>query len=143
MIKRLNPPGIWGAGGRGISLVTVPPDGQRIHLTGQVAWDENEQIVGPGDVREQTRQCFRNIRTVLAHFGGILDDIVEMTTYYTDPAQVPVIHQVRGEFFDADAGPASTAVQVVGMAYPEFLVEITPIVVIPYDRFRLPQGSNA
>ncbi len=142
MIRRFNPPGVWGAGGRGISIATVPSEGQTVHMTGQVAWDENENIVGGDDVAEQTRQCFRNIRTVLAHFGGTLDDVVEMTTWYTAPEQVPIIHKVRGEFFDPNAGPASTAIQVVGMAYPEFLVEITPVAVIPFDRFRDPEEST-
>ncbi len=137
MLRR-NPPGVWGAGGRGISIATVPPEGRTVYLTGQVAWDEHEQIVGPGDVAEQTRQCFRNIATVLGTFGGTLQDIVEMTTWYTDPAQVPIIHRVRGEFFDPDAGPASTSIQVVAMAYPEFMVEITPIAVVPHGRFREP-----
>jgi len=138
MAQRFNPPGVWGAGGRGISIAVVPPPGQTVYLTGQVAWDEDENIVGPGDIAEQTRQCFRNIAKVLESFGGTLQDVAEMTTWYTAPEQIPVIHEVRTEFFDPDAGPASTTVQVSAMAYPEFLVEITPIAVIPFERFRTP-----
>ena len=53
--------GVWSPRGRGFSMGVVQPEGKVIHFTGQVAWDENEQIVGEGDVAEQTRQCFRNI----------------------------------------------------------------------------------
>ncbi|MEM7056827.1 MAG: RidA family protein [Pseudomonadota bacterium] len=141
-IRRFNPPSVWGAGGRGISIATVPPPGQTVYLTGQVAWDENENIVGGDDVAEQTRQCFRNIRAILAQFGGTLQDIVEITTWYTDSSQIPIIHKVRGEFFEPDAGPASTAIQVTAMAYPEFLVEFTPVAVIPFDRFKTPDEGE-
>ena len=43
----------------------VQHEGRVIHFTGQVAWDENENIVGKDDVRLQTRQCFKNITVEL------------------------------------------------------------------------------
>ena len=136
--RRYTVPGIWGPKERRVSIALLPPEGQEIRMTGQIAWDEDENIVGPGDVAEQTRQCFRNIQRVLAHFGGELGDIVEMTTWYTRPEDVAKIHAVRREFLTQDTAPASTAIQVRGFAYPEFLVELTPVAVIPWDRFRDP-----
>lgn len=89
--------GVWSARGRGFSMGVVQPEGKVIHFTGQVAWDETEQIVGKGDVAEQTRHCFRNIEKLLAAVGGRLDDLIAVTTYYTDRSQLPLIQQVRGE----------------------------------------------
>ena len=46
-------PVVWGSRGRGLSMGTVAPDGRLVHLTGQVAWDAQERLVGPGDVTAQ------------------------------------------------------------------------------------------
>ena len=110
-------------------------DGHVIHLTGQVSWDENEAIVGKGDVEAQTRQCFRNILALLESVGGRLEDIVSVTTYFTDRSQLPAIQRVRTEFFDEHSAPVSTSVMVAGLGHEDFLVELTPIAIVPAERF--------
>ncbi len=115
--------------------------GRVIHLTGQVAWNEAEEIVGRGDVRAQTRQCFRNIAAVLGAVGGTLEDVVSITTYFTDCAQLPAIQEVRAEVFGPAGGPVSTSVMVAGLGHPDFLVELTPIAVVPEVRFRDPAAT--
>jgi 2-iminobutanoate/2-iminopropanoate deaminase len=129
---------VWRARGRGFQMGVVHPDGVTVSLTGQVAWSREEQIVGRGDVAVQTRQCFENIRHMLAEVGGDMSHIVAMTTYFTDRSQLPVIQQVRREFLDATNGPVSTSVMVAGLGHPDFLVEITPVAVIPPERFKAP-----
>lgn len=116
----------------------VQPEGHVLHFTGQVAWDVNENIVGHGDVAEQARQCFRNIDTVLQAVGGTLDDIVSITTYFTDRSQLPLIQQVRLEFLEPGHEPASTSVMVAGLGHEDFLVELSPIAIVPAERFREP-----
>lgn len=86
---------VWGAGSRGFQMGVVQPDGVIIHLTGQVAWSADERIVGKGDVEAQTHQIFKNIEKLLVHVGGNLSDIVSVTTYFTDRAQLPIIQMVR------------------------------------------------
>lgn len=135
MANGFNPSGTWGPHGRGFSMGVIQHEGRVIHLTGQVAWDGNEKIVGKGDAALQTRQCFRNIQAVLDAAGGTLDDIVSITTYFTDRAQLPVIQEVRNEFLRAATAPASTSVMVAGLGHEDFLVELTPVAVIPHDRF--------
>ena len=135
MATGFNPPGTWGPRGRGFSMGVVQHEGRVVRLTGQVAWDENENIVGKGDVRLQTRQCFRNIQAVLEAVGGGLDDIVSLTTWFTDRAQLPVIQEVRSEFLGPATAPASTSIMVAGLGHGDFLVELTPVAVIPHERF--------
>ena len=116
----------------------VQHDGHVIHLTGQVAWDENEKIVGKGDIETQTRQCFKNIQAVLSVVGGRLEDIVSFTTYFTDRSQLPVIQRVRAEYLRQESAPASTSVMVAGLGHEDFLVELTPVAVVPTNRFIAP-----
>ena len=113
----------------------VQHGGRVIHFTGQVAWDEQEGLVGKGDVEAQAHQCFRNIKAVLEAVGGRLEDIVSVTTYFTDRSQLPVIQKVRNQYFDQATAPVSTSVMVAGLGHEDFLVELTPVAVVPEERF--------
>ena len=126
---------VWQPRGRGFSMGAVQHEGRVIHFTGQVAWDAEEGIVGKGDVEAQTRQCFKNIQAVLAAVGGRIEDIVSVTTYFTDRAQLPAIQRVRSEVFSSETAPVSTSVMVAGLGHEDFLVELTPIAVVPLERF--------
>ncbi len=127
---------VWQSRSRGFQMGVVQHDGVVVHLTGQVAWDRDENIVGAGDVEIQTRQCFANIKSLLAHVGGELGDIVSVTTYFTDRSQLAAIQKVRTEMFEFGAEPVSTSVMIAGLGHPDFLVELTPIAVVPRKRYR-------
>lgn len=131
-------PNVWQANGRGFQMGVIQPAGITVHLTGQVAWNECEEIVGLGDVEAQTRRCFENIRYLLAQVGGKLKDVVSITTYFTDRSQLPDIQKVRTQYLAAGVEPVSTSVMVAGLGHKGFLVELTPIAVIPQDRFIKP-----
>lgn len=135
MANGFNPQGVWGPKGRGFNMGVIQHQGHIIHITGQVAWDENEQIVGKGDVETQTRQCFMNIQAVLQSVGGTMEDVVSVTTYFTDRSQLAAIQRVRAEFLTEKTAPASTSIMVAGLGHEDFLVELTPVAVVPKDRF--------
>jgi enamine deaminase RidA (YjgF/YER057c/UK114 family) len=130
--------GVWKSRGRGFQMGVMQGDGIVVHLTGQVAWSADETIVGKGDVEAQTRQIFENIRKLLEKVGGGLADVVSITTYFTDRAQLPLIQKVRADHFASGKEPASTSVMVAGLGHEDFPVELTPIAVIPEDRFIAP-----
>ena len=132
----LNPKGVWQPRGRGFSMGLVQHAGITVQFTGQVAWDAQENIVGKGDIAVQTRQCFENIRMVLAEAGGELHHIVSITTYFTDRSQLPEIQKVRSAYLDFDHPPVSTSVMVAGLGHEDFLVELAPVAVIPESRFK-------
>ena len=133
-----NPANVWQPGGRGFSMGLASDNGVLVHLTGQVAWDENEQIVGLGDVSLQTRQCFKNIEIMLQAVGGTLADLVSVTTYFMDRTHLPIIQKVRHEFLDFPNPPASTSVMVAGLGHEDFLIELTPTAIVPTDRCTKP-----
>jgi 2-iminobutanoate/2-iminopropanoate deaminase len=97
-----------------------------IFLAGQVSRDANGQLVAPGDMAEQTRQCIRNMRTVLEAAGGTLDDIVSVVVYTIDMREFKSIVAARTEFFVAKL-PTSTIVEVNHLADPGLLIEIQAI----------------
>ena len=138
MANGFNPNGVWQANGRGFNLGVVQHSGYVIHFTGQVAWDAQENIIGVGDVEEQTRQCFRNILAVLQSVGGKIEDIIAITTYFVDRADLPASQRARSEFLDPQTAPVSTSIMVAGLGSEQFLVELIPIAVVPEDRFISP-----
>ena len=94
-----------------------------IFLSGQLARDADGNVVGAGDMAEQTRQCIRNMRTVLEAAGGTLDDIVSVVVYTTDMREFKRITDARMEFF-IDKLPTSTIVEVNHLADPALMIEI-------------------
>src|ERR1700730_537389 len=97
-----------------------------IFLSGQLARDAEGNLVGPGDMAEQTRQCIRNMRTVLEVAGGTLEDIVSVVVYTTDIRQFKEIVAARTESFVINL-PTSTIVEVNHLADPGLLIEFQAI----------------
>ncbi len=139
MVRHFNPAGVWAPNGRAFNQGVIEPEGRVVHVTGQVAWDENSAVVGIGDAATQLRKSFENVQAILAEAGGLLTDVVSMTIYFLDRADLPAIQQVRAEFFPAATAPASILIQVPGLVIPELLVEVVPVAVIPPDRFHEPR----
>jgi 2-iminobutanoate/2-iminopropanoate deaminase len=100
-----------------------------IFLSGQLSRDADGNLVGAGDMAEQTRQCIRNMRTVLEAAGGTLDDIVSVVVYTTDMREFKSIVAARTEFF-VDKLPTSTIVEVNRLADPGLLIEFQAIAVL-------------
>jgi|SRR5215472_8570631 len=135
---RINPPNVWSDSDFPFSQAVVEPEGRRVHLTGQVAWDSEGKVVGPGDAEKQTECAINNIRKILHELGGELSDIVSLTMYYVRDADLSAIQKVRSRRFEKATGPASTGVKVAALVDAGLLVELTVIAVIPNQRFRIP-----
>jgi len=94
-----------------------------VWLAGQTAVDDQDQPVGLGDPKAQAEAIFRRIGILLKEAGATPRDVVFLRTYTTDMRYQPLIREVRAKFFGGHR-PASTSVQVVALARPEFLMEI-------------------
>ena len=109
------------------------PRGRVLHVSGHVSQDESGATVGKGSMEVQTRQVLENIRKVLAHAGGTMDDVAKVTVFVTDVTEIATIHAVRREYFK-EPYPASTLVQVAQLIDPDWLIEIEAVAVVPDDR---------
>ncbi len=99
-------------------------------IAGQIALDSDGVIVGPGSMQAQVRQTLENMKTVLASEGADFSNIVKINIFTTDIEAFRESIDVHREYF-AGNPPASTLVQVVRLARPEFLVEIEAIAIAP------------
>ena len=128
-VKRTNPPTLSKPTGY-THVVEVSGPAKTIYLAGQTASDKNGNVIGVGDMKAQAEQVFRNLEAALAVAGAKFTDVVKMNTYITDIAKAPTMRDVRARYF-GDTTPASTLVQVVHLARPEFMLEIEVVAVVP------------
>jgi enamine deaminase RidA (YjgF/YER057c/UK114 family) len=117
------------APGRGYTHV-VTGSGRVVAVSGQVALDDRGEVVGPGDPAAQARQVFENLRRCLAAAGAGFGDVIKLTYFVTDVADLPAIRTVRDELLGTDRLPASTAVQVVALVSPELLLEVEALALV-------------
>jgi enamine deaminase RidA (YjgF/YER057c/UK114 family) len=115
------PPGL--AAAPGYSQV-VSASGRLVFVAGQVALDEEGTVVGHGDVVRQAEQVFANLERALDAAGASFSDVVKLNYYFIDISALPAVRLVRDRYVDRARPPASTAVEVTGLARPEFLIEI-------------------
>lgn len=101
--------------------------GRILFVAGQVALDEEGQLVGRGDAAAQARQVLTNLKRVIEGAGGTMADVARTTVYLTDLDDRGPVGNVRAEFFPAPP-PANTLLVVASLAHPDFLVEIDAVV---------------
>ena len=101
-----------------------------IHVSGQIAIDLEGNLVGPGDLRAQTRQVFENLRAILEAHGATFADVVKIGTYLTTLYDLAGMREIRSEYLTSEP-PASTAVQVMALVVPDALIEIDLVAVVP------------
>lgn len=119
------------------ALTQMVRSGDYLWLSGQIAYDEQGQIVGPGDLQAQARQVFTNMRHVLGLAGCDLTSVVRLTNYFAVPKMDMAMTQeywtVKKEFF-GDHQPASTGMQVAGLMTPDILLEVDAIAYAPQGK---------
>ena len=121
----LNPETLFNSMQYGFSQIVVAQGSRTVYFSGQVAWDENENIVGENDLRAQVWQSLRNVETAVTTAGATLNDIVALRIYIVQDwidKTAPVSDGLKA-FFPKNP-PATTWIGVYGLARPEFLIEI-------------------
>jgi enamine deaminase RidA (YjgF/YER057c/UK114 family) len=122
----LNPKELFPSLQYGFSQIVVTyGGGKTVYLSGQVAWDGQQQIVGGDDLGAQTGQTLRNIDIAMQAAGGTLADVVSMRIYVVKEklAETHHVSTALREFFPAEQAPATTWIGVYALANPDFLIE--------------------
>lgn len=121
-----NPDSLFDSRQYGFSQIVVAQGQQTVYFSGQVAWDENQNIVGAGDLAAQVSQTLRNVETAVTTAGGTLADIVALRIYIVHEWMGKTASVTAGlkQFFPGDHPPTATWIGVQSLARPEFLIEI-------------------
>lgn len=130
MITRIDPdtvpppPGGWYSHAARVDMGT----GALLFVSGQVALDDDGDIVGPGDMERQAQQVFTLLGRLLADQGAGFGDVVSIRTFVTDMGLLPAYGAVRARHLPGPP-PTSTTVEVTRLVRPEALVEVDLVAV--------------
>ena len=97
--------------------------GNIIEVTGTVAVDENNQVVGRDNPYEQTVFIIRKIENILRKAGAGLEHVIRTRMFVTDISRWEEYGKAHGEFF-ASIRPCTTMVEISKLIAPEYLIEI-------------------
>jgi len=97
--------------------------GNTIEVTGTVALNELNQVVGVNDPYLQTKFILEKIAAVLEQAGATMKDVVRTRLFVTDISKWEEYGRAHGEVF-ANIRPCTTMVEVSALISPEYLIEI-------------------
>ncbi len=110
----------------GFSQVVTATEGKIVFISGQVALNANNEVVGKGDLRAQVAQTFKNLKGALAAVGATFDDVLKTNTYIVNytPDMIGVVREVRSQYLPQEKPPASTLIGVQALVLEDLLIEI-------------------
>lgn len=101
------------------------PFGDVAYVSGQVAWDADQNVVGAGDIGRQLSKSLENLSAALASVGAALDQVGALRLY------IKQSHMHDGKAIGlalkaafGDNPPCATWIGVPCLAKDEFLIEV-------------------
>lgn len=107
--------------------IEVPESAKTMFIAGQVGIDVDGNV--PADFAAQADLAWRNLMAILEFNGMRMKDVVKITHFLTDAADIPAYNEVRGKYLGEER-PASTLLIVAGLARPDLLVEVEMVAAI-------------
>ncbi|HXB21378.1 MAG TPA: RidA family protein [Candidatus Solibacter sp.] len=117
----------------GYSQVAEVTDGKIVYIAGQVALDRSGNLVGKDDFRAQAQQVFENLNAAVEAAGGDFNSVIKLNYYCSenvDPAQLPVVREIRDKYVNTANPPTSTFVVVKRLVRQEWLIEVEAVAVV-------------
>jgi enamine deaminase RidA (YjgF/YER057c/UK114 family) len=115
-------------------VIAVSGPVKTIYVGGQDAVDAEGNIVGKGDVQEQSVQALINVQKALAAAGAGLEHVVRWNVYLVQGQPLaPGFAAFQRVWGQRPNPPTITMMYVAGLAHPDFLVEIDAVAVLPVE----------
>ena len=108
----------------------ISASGQMLFVSGQIPLNPSTgELVGDGDITEQTKQVLTNLKAILTAAGVSCENVVKTTVFLADMNDFATMNLVYSQYFDEATAPARACVQVSRLP-KDVLVEIDCIAVI-------------
>ena len=117
---------------RGYSNGVLTSGGRLLFIAGQIAWNEEQQIVSD-DLVEQFDRALANVIIVVTEAGGTPNQIARLILYVTDKDEYKQHMKEIGERYRARMGkhfPAMVLVEVAGLLEDRAQIEIEATAVL-------------
>ncbi len=114
------------------AYAAVTPPGALVFTAGACPLDDTGTVVAAGDVVAQARQVMANLVVALEASGAALTDVAKSTVYVASDRREDLV-AVWGVVHQAFAGhdAPSTLLGVAMLGYPDQLVEVEAVAVLP------------
>jgi enamine deaminase RidA (YjgF/YER057c/UK114 family) len=118
---------------RGYShAIAVSGDRKTIYIGGQNALDADGNVVGKGNLKEQTAQVLENIGKILNKAGAKLENVVKFNIHILQGQNPQEGFGVFQEKWGASPNlPTITVLFVAGLGNPDWLLEIDAVAEVP------------
>jgi enamine deaminase RidA (YjgF/YER057c/UK114 family) len=128
-LERINPRGL--AEPQTYTHVVVAEGSKLVFIAGQVAEDEEGNVVGPNDFPTQAHQAFSNLGRALAAAGASPEQVARLGIFVVALREehLPAIEVGRAALL-GDHKPVDTLLGVDTLAHPGCLLEVDAIAVI-------------
>ena len=129
--KLINPDALGAP--RGYSNGLLADSGKLLFIAGQIAWDQDQQIISH-DFVEQFDKAMANVIAVVRAAGGEPNNLARLVVYVTNKIEYRERTKEVGERYRKHMGkhfPAMVLVQVAGLLDDRAKVEIEGVAVIP------------
>jgi enamine deaminase RidA (YjgF/YER057c/UK114 family) len=97
--------------------------GDDIKISGAVSMDDDGNLVAPGNMDQQMKNCYSDLKKVLKHYGYTFDDVIVENVYTTNMAEFIKVSTYRNAIYTKQF-PAGTWLEVKGLALQGQLIEI-------------------
>ena len=107
-----------------------------VFVSGMTAQDPATGTCQTQGIRDQMNVCLTRTKNALEEVGNSMENIVKTLILVKDMKDFPELRVAEAEFYKKHAPrlveepPACTAMQIVSLAKPEFLVEYEAIAVL-------------
>jgi enamine deaminase RidA (YjgF/YER057c/UK114 family) len=128
-LERINPANL--ATPQTYTHVIVATGSRLVFVAGQVAEDDQGNLVGVGDLAAQARQAFDNLGRALVAAHARPDHVAKITVFVVDyqDGHLAAIEAGRAALF-GDHKPVDALVGVQALAHPGCLIEVEAIAVV-------------
>jgi enamine deaminase RidA (YjgF/YER057c/UK114 family) len=97
--------------------------GDDLKISGAVSMNDSGIIVAPGNMEQQMKNCYSDLKKILQHYGYTYDDVVAENIYTTSMDDFIKVSGFRNSIYKKQF-PTGTWLEVKGLAVKGQLIEI-------------------
>ena len=95
----------------------------QIKISGAVSMDDSANPTAIGDMEQQMKNCYADLKKILDHYNASFDDVVVENIFVTDMSSFLEVASYRNESYTKNF-PTGSWLGVKELAFPEFMIEI-------------------
>lgn len=119
--------------------VPVRKKDDHIFVGQQLPIDENNNIVGLGDIRKQAEYALSQFQDQIVASGGTMKDVVEVQSFHTDVRTIEPVLQLAKKYFP-DCKPTWSAISSTGLARRECQVGFSGMAILNAETRKINPG---